>query len=221
MDRYSKIRGVLKYWLRALRDFILPFCPGNRTRIARGNWVRLTRNRKNSVVVCVGSGCRIDIHPLAVFRDVSVKIYGNRCSLVVGENVLISDATLELFGEGSEITVGSGTSIAGGFYGAHWGCSISIAEGCMFSSGVDIRTTDSHSIIGADGQRINPDKGVVIRERVWLARGVTVLKGSIIEPDSVVGAGAVVSGFIPAAVVAAGVPARVLRTDISWSRERL
>jgi len=39
-----------------------------------------------------------------------------------------------------------------------------------------------------------------------------VLKGSVIGDNSVIAAGAVVAGSIPANVVAAGVPAKVIRT---------
>jgi acetyltransferase-like isoleucine patch superfamily enzyme len=41
--------------------------------------------------------------------------------------------------------------------------------------------------------------------------GVRILKGATIESNSVIGAGAVVTGRIPAGVIAAGNPARVIR----------
>jgi maltose O-acetyltransferase len=41
--------------------------------------------------------------------------------------------------------------------------------------------------------------------------GVRILKGATIGSDSVIGAGSVVTGTIPAGVVAAGNPARVIR----------
>lgn len=53
---------------------------------------------------------------------------------------------------------------------------------------------------------------MIIDEDVWLAARVTVLPGSHIGRGSVVAAHAVVSGDIPPYSLAAGVPARVIRS---------
>ena len=52
---------------------------------------------------------------------------------------------------------------------------------------------------------------ITIGDNVWLGGGAIVCPGVSIGEDSVVGAGAVVTKDLPAGVVAAGVPARVLR----------
>jgi acetyltransferase-like isoleucine patch superfamily enzyme len=46
---------------------------------------------------------------------------------------------------------------------------------------------------------------------VWLATGVTVLAGVRIGRNSIIGAGSVVTKDIPANVIAAGSPAKVIR----------
>jgi maltose O-acetyltransferase len=51
----------------------------------------------------------------------------------------------------------------------------------------------------------------VLGDNVWLGGGAIVCPGVTIGDDTVVGAGAVVTRDLPAGVVAAGVPARVLR----------
>ncbi len=53
---------------------------------------------------------------------------------------------------------------------------------------------------------------IAIGDNVWLGAGVIVCPGVTIGRDSVVGAGAVVTRDLPAAVVAAGVPAEVHRS---------
>ncbi len=52
---------------------------------------------------------------------------------------------------------------------------------------------------------------IVIGDNVWLGGGAIVCPGVTIGEDTVVGAGAVVTRDLPAGVVAAGVPARVIR----------
>ena len=52
---------------------------------------------------------------------------------------------------------------------------------------------------------------ITIADNVWLGGGAIVCPGVSIGEDTVVGAGAVVSGDLPPGVLAAGVPARVLR----------
>ena len=53
---------------------------------------------------------------------------------------------------------------------------------------------------------------ITIGDNVWLGGGAIVLPGVTIGSDTVVGAGAVVSRDLPQGVVAAGNPARVIRT---------
>lgn len=55
-------------------------------------------------------------------------------------------------------------------------------------------------------------KPVVIEDDVWIGTNVVILSGITIGTGSVIGAGAVVYHSIPPFSIAAGVPARVIRT---------
>jgi acetyltransferase-like isoleucine patch superfamily enzyme len=55
-------------------------------------------------------------------------------------------------------------------------------------------------------------KGITLGENVWLGTGTKVLDGVRIGDDCVVGAGSVVRQDLPPGSIAAGVPARVLRS---------
>jgi acetyltransferase-like isoleucine patch superfamily enzyme len=55
-------------------------------------------------------------------------------------------------------------------------------------------------------------RGIVLGDNVWLGTGAKVLDGVRIGRDVVVGANAVVNADLPDGAVAAGVPARVLRS---------
>lgn len=52
---------------------------------------------------------------------------------------------------------------------------------------------------------------IVLKDNVWIGGSVTILPGVTIGENSVIGAGSVVTKDIPANVIAAGNPARVIR----------
>lgn len=52
---------------------------------------------------------------------------------------------------------------------------------------------------------------ITIGDRVWIGGGTTILSGVTIGNDTVIGAGSVVTKNIPAGVVAAGNPCKVIR----------
>lgn len=87
--------------------------------------------------------------------------------------------------------------------------SIHIGDNCMLAANVYISDSDWHGIYN----RIRPfrcTKPVVLENNVWLGEGVIVNKGVTIGENSVIGAGSVVTKNIPANVIAAGNPARII-----------
>lgn len=89
--------------------------------------------------------------------------------------------------------------------------SISIGDNAMLAANVTISDSDWHGIYN----RIRPfrcTKPVVIENNVWLGERVIVCKGVTIGENSVIGAGAVVTRDIPANVIAAGNPAKIIKT---------
>ncbi len=99
-----------------------------------------------------------------------------------------------------------------------------IAVGSKVVLGDNVRLASNCFIAGYPGHPLDPAKraqglpdeewqvGEVILERdVWLGTGVAVMAGVTIGAGTVVAAGSVVSKDLPAGVLAAGVPARVVR----------
>jgi acetyltransferase-like isoleucine patch superfamily enzyme len=86
---------------------------------------------------------------------------------------------------------------------------ITIGDGTLIGHGTTI-TTLNHALDPRRRADMVPAP-VVLGRDVWLGAAVTVVPGVTIGDGAVVGAGAVVTKDVPAHVVVAGVPARVLR----------
>jgi maltose O-acetyltransferase len=100
---------------------------------------------------------------------------------------------------------------------------ITIGDGCAIGTGVQLLAAGhpvhpSDRLIPWDPEDDPPfraavlAKPIVIGDEVWIGGGVIVLGGVTIGRGCTIGAGSVVTKSIPAFSVAAGNPARVLRT---------
>jgi acetyltransferase-like isoleucine patch superfamily enzyme len=76
-----------------------------------------------------------------------------------------------------------------------------------------------HSILDASGERTNPAADVSIGAHVWVGQRAMILKGAKIGDNCVVGAGAIVVGTIPANSLCVGVPAKTIRSGVSWRHD--
>lgn len=88
---------------------------------------------------------------------------------------------------------------------------ITIGAACQIATNVQLLTA-THPI-DPEPRRLGWESGapITVEDDVWLGGGAIVCPGVTIGRDTVVGAGAVVTKDLPAGVVAAGVPARVIR----------
>jgi hypothetical protein len=89
---------------------------------------------------------------------------------------------------------------------------ILIGEGVAISKGVTIRDSDGHSING----KVRIAAPITVGNHVWIGLNATILKGVSIGNGAVVAAGAVVTRDVPARTLVAGVPARVIKSGITW-----
>lgn len=99
--------------------------------------------------------------------------------------------------------------------------SVTIGEKVYISENVTIRDSDDHQLTSLEKSDTIQSKGmtapITIEDKVWIGMNVTILKGVTIGTGSVVAAGAVVTKDVPPHCVVAGVPAKVIRTNIEWS----
>lgn len=126
----------------------------------------------------------------------------------VGKNVFIEpDFICEM---GNNITIGDNVFM-------NFGCiifdmgEVTIGSHVMFGPRVGIYTTNHAFDPEERIANVVVSKPVKIGDRVWVAADVKILQGVTVGDDSIIGAGSVVTHDIPAGVIAAGNPCRVIR----------
>ena len=144
-----------------------------------------------------------------------LKIFGNNISigdyatLITAPDKRIDLSTWEtdkINGElqlGKYILISPGTSIRSAQ-------KIVIGDSTMIASDVTITDSDWHDIYDRTDYVASP-KEVIIQENVWIGEKSLILKGSKIGKNSIIGAGSVVSGEVPANVIFAGNPAKQIK----------
>lgn len=96
-----------------------------------------------------------------------------------------------------------------GFSGTVIGCFERIDIGDEVRCGANTTITDADWHL--DDFRVGPPRPIVIEDHVWIGVGAMILKGVRIGRNTVIGAGSIVTHDIPADVIAAGNPCRVIR----------
>jgi len=115
----------------------------------------------------------------------------------------------------AEILIGADTGICGGSICA--ALRVSLGKECLLGANVTIADTDFHAI-KPSGRRFNGNlleigaAAVRVEDNVFIGTGAIVLKGVTIGKNSVIGTRAVVNKSIAADVIAAGTPAREIRS---------
>jgi len=141
--------------------------------------------------------CKKKFRFFSATADFRPGAYAIGCSqITIGERVVIRPATM-LFGESVSLET-----------------SIVIEDDVMMGCGVHIYI-NNHRFDRLDipliDQGYYPDEAVILKKGCWIGANAILLPGVTIGENSVVGAGSVVTKSIPDGVVAAGIPAKVIK----------
>lgn len=167
----------------------------------------------NHNTVRIGAGCR--------FPNLRIDIRSHHCEIDIGDQcVLIGELICRE--QRTRLHIGAKSTTMGVKVTMHEAGLIHIGRDCMFAGDVRMDTSDMHSVLdAATGDRLNPAGDIHIGDHVWLGYGVYVMKGVSIGAHCVVGTGAIVTQDLPPQSLAVGVPAKVIRSGVTWDRRRL
>lgn len=169
-----------------------------------------------------GHGNTLMIHPQARLWETNIKLTGDNLTCTIGDHCVLRGITVIVEDSHSRLLIKRCVSGTGCRLLAGEGGLVEIGEDCMMSVGADVRNTDGHSVVDlASGARINPAADVRLGDHVWLGLGAKILKGVRIGEHSIAAAGSVVVADVPSNTIVAGVPARPIRSGITWERARL
>jgi acetyltransferase-like isoleucine patch superfamily enzyme len=140
----------------------------------------------------------------------------------IGANVVLHNVEFIMrYGDNNIIRIGDGTTAGGNVQiEASEGCSVELGKDCMLSHNIKIYTTDSHSICDIKGKRLNQAKNIRIGNHVWIGMNVMILKGSVVPEGCIIGANSLYcKNYGQKKSIFAGVPAKIVKEQIEWSRK--
>ncbi len=97
---------------------------------------------------------------------------------------------------------------------------ILVGEDGLWSDEILIQSNDQHGIVDLETMALcNPGRRrIVIHDHVWIGRRTTIMPDVEIGKGGILATGAVLTSDMPENTIFAGVPARQIRKNVSWSR---
>ena len=155
------------------------------------------------------------------FKDSFITIEGNENIFQMKSSVVGIKKCHIYLKYGATVNIGRNFCAANGLHvyvNEEEKMALNIGDDCLIAPNVIIRTSDSHTILDHKTNRIlNKGKDIVIKNRVWICEGVTLLKGTELQDDTIVATKSVVSKpFYEKNVIIAGIPGKCVKKNIRW-----
>lgn len=199
---------------------------GNKVVIKTNNTEKLIINQneiKGLDIKINGKNNTIIISDTAVFQDCQINIVANDSLIEIGKKSILKNTSIYIIsGKRQHLAIGQNVYINEAKIVLEEVSECFIHDDCLFGKGINIRTSDGHALIDKKtGNILNPIKNpIVIGKKCWLAHNVTILKNVQLEEGTVVANGSIVTkSFNEPNIVIGGIPAKILKRNISWNRK--
>jgi acetyltransferase-like isoleucine patch superfamily enzyme len=135
-------------------------------------------------------------------------VFENNANIGHGSKISVDTTGTIIFGNNFRITAESAVFATK---------QITFGANCLISWDVLIMDADVHKISAAD-QWINPPEAITISDDVWISCRTLILKGVYIPKGCVIAAASLVTKILEKEnAIYGGVPAKLLRDNISWT----
>lgn len=183
--------------------------------------IRIPLLNKRNTIVQIDNGAKMVLSDRFTIGTKQVKKSRMETRILLEkDSQLIVDGTFNVYA-GSYIRVAPKGKLIlhGGFINENVqitvGDVVEIGPGFTCGRDVVIRSYDGHTICQKEYNISGPIK---IGKHVWIGQRATILKGVTIGDGAIIAAGAIVTKDVPAGCIVAGVPAKVVRENVVWTR---
>lgn len=211
---------------------------GNEIKV--NNYLQININSSNNAIVKLGDGARINRTDFQLNGNFNQVLFGNRLDnnseliaringnkniINLGNNITIVEylnLDMNELSENRYIGVDEFTT----FYRTDlqdydMDSSIIIGKDCMFSYNTIVYNTDGHAIF-QNGKLINKAQTCKIGNHVWVGWDARIMKNCTIPDGTMVARNALVcKSFDKPNVILAGIPAKIVKENIEWSRKTI
>lgn len=211
--------------MRALHVNLLTF-----TKIYTGDNMKIKNILKSLLppkIIKNGENNIIKISKSAYIRKVKISVYGNNNIIEIGDNTYLHKVNIKIgFGNcpinNCTIRIGEKTSFnSTDIQLGESGSSLIIGDDCMFSFDIEITCSDTHSVLDMEGNLINKGENITIGNHVWVGKEVKILKNTAIADNCIIAQNSIVTKkFDTRNAVIAGNPAKVVKENINWVKDR-
>lgn len=223
MDKYKIIKAINRH-RKLAKIFLAMYMHLPLNNKLGGNISHGLSFIKGCKILCRGKNNKIVIGDFTRLIGCTIRIQGNNNTVIIGDACSCNHADIWMEDDNNTLQIGDKTALCGSIQLAVIeGTQLIIGKDCLFSSKIDIRTGDSHSLIQQDtGKRINYSRSITIEDHVWVGTGVTILKGTHIANHCMVGAGSLLcKKYDDSNCVIAGNPAKEVKSNVDWLPQRI
>lgn len=166
----------------------------------------------------IGNNCKLQKGCRLYIGNNSTLIINSNCSIGVNANISIYN--------NSSVSIGSYTSTGIDLLLSAEDCTcIEIGSDCMFSDNVKLRSSDGHGIYDINNKTntstLKNVRKIVLGNHVWIGMSAILLYNTKVGNGSIIGAGTLTKSSYPNNCVVAGIPAKVIKKNMAWSRKNV